>query len=164
MSNKIQDINLFAIGDVVSITSAQDFQNIRIERISDSGVTISGPKCSPNTVISGKSPAYLVKRGEVSFDMPEGIKPMVSESSEEPSFNKDGSERAKRGAYIEKMKNLTVPEIGKSFTIKQFAELNNIPIGHALAWVKQNCREVGKADKQEGQRGRAASLYQINFA
>lgn len=145
-----QSINLFGVGDIVSVTNIPEYQHVTISRISDTGVTINGKLCANETVISGNSPAILVRRAN---DKTPIEKVVVEQLADAPK------ERVERGTYTLKMKNLTMFPHDKSFTIKAFAELNNIPTNYALNWVKENCLEVGSAEKVEGQRGRTATLY-----
>lgn len=147
MNQQTYDLNLFRPGDVVSISDIPDYQNITIELVSDSGVTISGPHCSSHIVLSGKTPA---RRATVEPKV-ESIKPAIQIVVP--------TDRAARGTYTDKMNNVKMPEGSLTFTIRQIAELNDIPQPYALKWVKENCVEAGVADKVEGQRGRAATLY-----
>ena len=145
-----QSINLFGIGDTVSVSDIPEFQNVIIGRISDAGVTINGPKIATDTIISGNSPAVLIRRASDKTPVVEATKDTSPDAPKQ---------RVERGTYTLKMKNLTMFEKDKSFTIKEFAELNNIPINYSLNRVKENCLEVGSAEKVEGQRGRTATLY-----
>ncbi len=160
----IADINLFRIGDIVSVNGVEDFCELTIERISDSGVTVSGPKCAPHTVISGTSPAFLVNRPDksnVKLEAKSSDKPLKANSLFPFTEKEEKHERVERGTYTSKMNNIHIPE-GKSFTVKQLAELNEIPIPYASKWVKDHCREVGHAEKEAGQRGRAAALFSVS--
>lgn len=149
-------INTFRVGDIVNIINTPEFQNITITRISDSGVTVNGSSFPNDTVISGASPAELVKRGNTTY-----IEPTAEQIAEDANpLTETG--RVKRGTYTEKMKHIIVPEGGKPFTIKELADLNDIPVGYALNWAKENCTQSGFAAKPEGQRGKAAGLYQKN--
>ena len=141
---KTQDLNLFRVGAHVDIENVDGMQNIRIERISESGVTISG-SVGQNVVISGKSPATLHQIDV--FSQGGNIEAPIEEK------------RARRGSLIEKMSHIEVP--GEVFTIKLLAEYNDVPNSYAAKWVSENCVECGKAEKEEGARGRAAALYKI---
>lgn len=56
---EVRPLNTFAEGSTVSIQGLPDMQRLTIERISDGGVTVSGGKLAPHTVLSGASPALL---------------------------------------------------------------------------------------------------------
>jgi hypothetical protein len=153
MTNFMKDINLFPVGTFVNVSDIDDYQNVQIKRISDSGVTIIAR--GHEIVVSGRSPATLVTN-----DTPAPTSTLENIGNRSSDNAEDSpTERVKRGTYTERMKNIKIPE--GLFTIKQVAELNDIPINYALNWVKENCVEVGKAEKAEGQRGKAATLYGI---
>ena len=166
--NKYCDINCFQEGDLVSILDNPRYQDVVIMRINEGGVIVHGRLCKEEYV-SGKSPAILsVNKIQETVDIiPQkednsimsNTNPVVSSPSPVLDFIK--TERVQRGTYTEKMKNLTLPTAGKSFTIKDFSELNGIPTNYAFSWVKENCKEVGKAPKPAGQRGKSASLFQV---
>lgn len=63
-STETRDLNTFGEGQVVDIVGCADMQKLTIERVSDGGVTVSGGKLSPSTVLSGKSPARIHFRQE----------------------------------------------------------------------------------------------------
>lgn len=63
-STESRDLNTFGEGQVVDIVGCPDMQKLTIERISDGGVTVSGGKLAPSTVLSGKSPARIHFRQE----------------------------------------------------------------------------------------------------
>lgn len=161
--NNYQDLNTFQEGQTVNISDLEDYQEVIINRISDSGVTVSGKKCGNNIILSGKSPAQLSEiQREVKIKDGEGnIRPTYVAAKSGPEITSDTgltpSGRVHRGTHTAKMSNLAIPE--GNFTIKYFAEFNKIPIPYALKWVKDNCVEAGKAEKPEGQRGRVATLY-----
>ena len=145
----VQDINLFRIGERVDIENVDAMTNVVIERISESGVTISG-SIGQHIVISGKSPVSIHQEKMIS------ISPLITG---EKSGMEENKTRVKRGSLIEKMAHIELP--GEVFTIKLLAEYNDIPIPYAAKWVAENCIECGKAQKEEGARGRAATLYKI---
>lgn len=138
----MRDLNTFKEGDIVDVSDIDEYQNAEITRISDSGVTIKVSGVSH--VLSGRSPATLATPKvalKVTIEQPEA----------------QTGERVKRGTYTAKMNNIIVPP--DAFTIKQLAELNNIPVPYAHKWVTENCQCVGVAPKPEGQRGKTAKLY-----
>lgn len=156
METESHDINLFKIGQCVDIAGVKDMENVKINHISDSGVTIYGKNCG-TIVISGKSPAYLHIEKKKDLE----IKQFMDTNTESNNAvaNETETESKKiRASYKDKMKNVQLPQKG-NFTIKEVAELNDIPLPYATNWVKQNCVESGKVEKKEGQRGRVASLY-----
>lgn len=141
-----RDLNTFGVGQRVDISGVAEMQNLKIERISDTGVSVTGGQLTPFTVISGRSPARIHE---------ETVAVMTVDGA--TTHNDIVVERAARGSYTEKMKHIQIPE--GSFTIKQLAELNGIPQPYAYNWVKDNCAEDGFAERAEGQRGKSAALY-----
>lgn len=160
---KSMDINLFGLEQIVSIPGLEDYEKITIKRISDTGVTVNGPKCGNNIVISGRTPAILWVEKEKTLENNQEIKNMTTEnvnnSVKSEVVEETVSNRAKRGSIKAKMAALQVPE-GK-FTVKQFAELNNIPVAYANKWASDNAKVVGFVEKMAGQRGRSASLFEV---
>lgn len=145
------DLNLFRIGDVVNVSDIPEYQGVTINNISDTGVTVSG-RCGDRVVISGRSPAVLVRH-----KAEEG-------AAVEPVQLVDGEllERAPRGTYTAIMAAPQLPPTDMPFTIKEFADLNSIPVNYASIWVKDHCTRIGEADKVDGQRGKAPGLYKVN--
>ena len=137
--NRSRDLNTFRIGQIVDVPGLDVYQGIEITRISDSGVTIDGVE-GKSIVLSGKTPAVLSSRET-------GIAPSVSEKI-----------LAKATAQG-KLKNIEAP--AETFTIKQLAVVNGVPILYATNWIKENCEATGFAPKAEGQRGRAAQLFKV---
>jgi hypothetical protein len=166
--NTYHDINYFKEGSIVSILDNPRYQDVTINRINEGGVIVSGRYCKEEYV-SGKSPAILSsKKIQETIDIlpqKQDNKSMSNSNpvsvSTSPVLDFVKTERVQRGTYTEKMKNLTLPKAGSSFTIKDLAELNGIPVNYAFNWVKDNCKEVGKAPKPVGQRGKSASLFQV---
>lgn len=148
----MHDINTFREGSIVDIVGIPTMHGILIERISESGVTISGGEIPDHTVISGRSPAvyHTAAKKELAAQIKkptEALEPI------------NGDKPAGRQSHAAKMSRIQVPP-GK-FTIKQLAELNDIPQPYAFKWAKDNCAECGFAPKPAGQRGRAAVLYMM---
>lgn len=156
---KPRDINLFALETVVEIPGVEDYEKVTIKRISDAGVTVNGQKCGNNIVISGRTPAILWVEKEKII---EENKIMTTENTinvNNEAVNETASNRAKRGSIKAKMAAIQVP--ANPFTVKQLAELNDIPVNYANLWVKSNAKLAGSVEKVEGQRGRVASLYSV---
>lgn len=168
---KAQDINLFGIGHTVSVPNLDDYQKIKIVRVSDSGVTVSGPKCGNNVVLSGRTPAILYveeeqnleikqeEKSKESFNKPNQIMTTKNTENSVAPSNEGASIRAKRGSIKTKMAAIQIPD--GAFTVKQLADLNSIPASYANAWAKQNAKPAGMAAKQEGKRGRVAALFVV---
>ncbi len=172
MKRLSQDINTFPVGTYVDIPGVERMQNIKIEAINDSGVTVSGAEIGNYLVISGKSPAVRCEKQErVKFYKEEKQKPVednnvevIIDKVEEITDEKilDIVEKVtKKSGYNEILAKMQVP--GGDFTIKQIAELNELPIPCATTWVKLNCVEAGKAEKKEGQRGKSAMTYRFKI-
>ena len=138
-----RDLNTFKEGQRVDINGIAEMQNLKIERISDCGVTVTGGTLTPFTVISGRSPARLHREEIVSKDANVVV----------------ALPRVSRGTYTAKMNDIKVP--GDVFTIKELAEVNGIPQPYAYNWVKEHCVEAGLAARSEGQRGKTAVLYKV---
>lgn len=66
-------LNCFPVGSRVDVSDIPEYQGVTIDRISDSGVTVNGPRCSKDTVLSGASPATLAQDAPESA--PESNKP-----------------------------------------------------------------------------------------
>jgi hypothetical protein len=137
MNTEVQDINTFREGTVVDIPGT-NYQHVKIDRINDCGVYISGSGIASNFVISGRSPAIESK---LVVDKEEGD----SNKSITPSvllpFNPN---------YIEPQWD---------FTIAQFAEENCINVAVANKYVQQHYQNIGFAKRSEGQRGKSAKLF-----
>lgn len=173
--NKIsRDINTFKEGAIVDIVGVALMQKVKIERISDSGVTISGRDIGNSMVISGRSPAVLHDENESTTKPNEAILKIANEirtdcnKLDEKQRNEalqhglsiiNGKSRAKRGAFKEALKSIKAPK--DKFTIAEIAEFNSIPVPYANMWAKENCVGVGKAEKALGARGKAAILYSL---
>lgn len=137
---KTSDLNLFGVGDIVTIPHCKGFEMVTIVNINDGGVAVKTPT-QPYVVLSGKSPAHTYIAPIQSAESPENIKgPVAIKIPAKYSID-----------------NLQIPK--EEFTIADFAALNNIPYPYALKWVKDNCKEAGHATKKPGQRGKAAILY-----
>ncbi len=147
---KSRDINTFPVGAKVSVPNLPDYQGVTITRISDSGVTVNGPQCGRDVVISGRAPA-------IPFEEVASVAQVESVKPESISVESTPSGRAPRGTYTDKMNSIKVPD--GDFTVRQLAELNEIPLNYANTWVKTNCVEVGHVERIEGQRGKAAGLF-----
>ena len=177
MDNEVRNINLYRVGSIVDITDVVDMQRVRIERVSDGGVTITGKNCGNSIVVSGHSPARLsdlsikpVKSEKIIEETPESLDKKVEELQQKIAELKNrkpgdvplalvvNDDKKERKNYKDIMENLQIPDI-QPFTIKFFAELNGIPIPYAATYVKKTFAEAGKVDKIDGQRGRVASLY-----
>lgn len=163
--HQYQDINLFREGTIVDIDTIEDFQGVKIERIADSGVSISGPSIR-DCVVSGKSPACLARGKIKQMDK----KPILNMDTNNTNTNTENTntevapvatspvESPVRGKYKDALASMQVPA-KETFTIKEVAELNKLPIPYAVKWVAEHCDEAGLAEKPEGQRGRVAKLY-----
>lgn len=138
-------IQNFRVGDKVDIAEIEDMQGVTIERISDSGVTIDSSS-HRHTVISGKSPACYARDKKI--------------VNEETGQNVPVKTERTRGKYNAILASIKLPD-GEKFTIKEIAELNDLPIPYASKWVEENCEWVGKAEKEPGQRGKTAKLYSL---
>ena len=162
MSNKekIHDLHSFPIGAVVSVVGVPDYEGITIQRISDSGVTVKGPKCGSDIVISGRTPTIIyVKQDKIMENTKiESVNTEVTNKNVDSSIE-ETSNRAARGSLKAKMAAIQIPE--GAFTVKQLADLNGVPPSYANKWVKDNCKEAGTQAKQEGKRGRVAALFVV---
>jgi hypothetical protein len=179
MKVESKDINLFGIGQTVTIPGIAEFQKTKILRISDCGVTVSS-NAHLYTVISGRSPAIPYEADKTVILSPEmqDIKDQLETLEKEIAEMEDPDSelletckklkesipeekievgRAKRGSFTEKMKHIVLPD--GNFTINDLAKLNDIPNNYANTYAKDNLMEVGKAEKKENQKGRAATLY-----
>jgi len=169
--HQYQDINLFREGTIVDIDNIEDFQGVKIERIADSGVSISGPSIR-DCVVSGKSPACLA-RGKIKQMDKKPILNMENNTTntENNTTNIANTETVAatpvavspvespvRGKYKDALAAMQVPS-NPTFTIKEVADLNKLPIPYAVKWVAEHCEEAGLAEKPAGQRGRVAKLY-----
>lgn len=160
---KTYDLNTFRVGQAVTVPGVEDYENIVIQRISDAGVTVNG-KCGNNIVISGRTPAIPYAKEEKVVEAQAANlnqnKIMTTENNTNSEVvDETVSNRAKRGSIKAKMAAIKVP--ANPFTVKQLAELNDIPAGYANNWVKENARQVGQVEKTVGQRGRVASLFEV---
>lgn len=182
---KIQprDINLFGIGQIVTIPNIAEFKKTKILAINDSGVSVSS-NGYPHTIVSGKSPAipYVDENNIVTLTREQQEAKIALETMKNKEDNKyivPATEetkklanemcgiggRAKRGSLTAKMENLQFFPPDKKFTVAEFAELNGIPVNYANSYIKEAVNnktmvEAGKADKKPGQRGKVATLYQ----
>ena len=141
----------FKVGQYVDIVNVPHYNNIRIDAITDSGVHIHSNSFG-YTVLSGNSPAILHEQTQNANEFEPNKQTEIANENMQ-------NNRAKRGSLKEKMDNLQMPD--GEFTIKQFAELNEIPTPYASKWVKNNCAEIGEAVKVDGQRGRASKIYKL---
>lgn len=144
-------INSYNVGSVVDIDNIPHLQGVKIDAITMSCVYVKG-----NTIPGGVT---TVSGG--SMAIPARYKAIDNEVKNIAKDNTDNSEekkpRAKRGSLTKLMENIKLPK--KQFTIAELAEYNKIPVPYALKWVKDNCIECGKANKEPGTRGRAATIY-----
>jgi len=159
--HQYQDINLFREGAIVDIDTIEDFQGVKIERIADSGVSISGPSIR-DCVVSGKSPACLA-RGKIKQIEKKPILNMENNTTNTTNTETvpvavSPVESPVRGKYKDALASMQVPA-KDTFTIKEVAELNKLPIPYAVKWVAEHCDEAGLAEKPAGQRGRVAKLF-----
>lgn len=180
MTQKPQDINLFGVGQIVTVPGIEGYEKIEITRISDSGVTVNG-KCGKDVVLSGRTPAILwveeIKEEILNKQSNEPIKKSNEQSNKlnsimttenktnDPLLYKNeavveiNSNRARRGSIKAKMGAIQIPD--GVFTVKQLAEMNGIPSGYANKWCKENAKPAGSAAKQNGKRGRVAALFTV---
>lgn len=161
--NEFRDINLFKEGTIVDISDIADFQGVKIERVADSGVSISGNGIR-ECVVSGRSPARLAEQKikQTPIKLMENNTETVEAKSD---TNVDVAVKAAatlpaRGKYASILAAMKVPG-GDTFTIKQLADENGLPIPYAVKWVNDNCDEAGLAEKPAGQRGRVAKLFKV---
>lgn len=148
----VQDLNLFREGQEVSIDGLPDMSKLKIERISDSGVTVSGGSIPAHTVLSGRSPAHLYVSNNQSSNS------VNNNNMSNPDTNTAPSKKARK-SHSEKMTSLQMPPA--PFTIRQLSELNDIPLVYAHSWVKTNCVEAGFVPRKEGQRGKCSALFNV---
>lgn len=162
MKTEFRDVNLFREGMVVDVCDITDMQGVTITRIADSGVTIKGGGIR-ETVISGKSPACLarniIKQIEKKIMDTENNNTNTVNTTEAVAVATEAVSPT-RGKYKDALAALVLPNTD-TFTIKQIAELNKLPIPYAVKWVNENCSEAGLAEKPAGQRGRVAKLYKV---
>ena len=157
MKSEFSDVNLFREGAIVDIDNIPELQGVTITRIADSGVTIKNS--GRETVISGKSPACLarniIKEKEI-INMDTNTN--TNTTTEAVAVATEAV--STRGKYKDVLAALKLPNTD-TFTIKQVAELNALPIPYAVKWVAEHCDEAGVAQKPAGQRGRVAKLYKV---
>lgn len=154
-----KDINLFAEGATVTVVGVSTMQKVKIERISDCGVAVTGSDCGQHVMISGKSPAVLYvepKKDDFEKVAAEEKAARIREDAQEVAQE---SGRAKRGSMKEKMANIVAPS--GQFSVNQLADLNKIPYPYAFNWAQENCNKVGVAPRAPGQRGRDTVLYAV---
>lgn len=68
VANTTQPLSNFREGSRVNIPGLAEMQGLTVERVGPSGVTVSGGKLAPHTVLSGQSPAVLC------YERPAGAK------------------------------------------------------------------------------------------
>lgn len=160
MKSEFSDVNLFREGSVVDIDNISELQGVTITRIADSGVTIKNS--GRETVISGKSPACLTRNIIKEIDKKVTDMDNTNTNTENTTEAVAVATEAvsTRGKYKDVLAALKLPNTD-TFTIKQVAELNALPIPYAVKWVAENCDEAGLAQKPAGQRGRVAKLYKV---
>lgn len=133
-----QDLNTCLIDDIVNVGDIPEFKGVTVVRISDSGVTVSGNGLK-DYVLSGRSPATLVKRGEVTYEQTtDPILPALKPSSDTP---------------------LVIPP--EPFTIAQLVDLNGITMAYAYAFTNDKCIRQGRLARAPGQIGKSPSLYRM---
>lgn len=152
-----RDLNYFAEGSIVTIVGVSTMQKVKVERISDSGVTISGPDCGQNLTISGKSPAIFFVESPKDEFAAAVAEEKVARAKEDAQEVAKEITAVKHGTIKAKMNDVKVPD--GQFSVTMLAELNGVPYPYAFLWVKDNCKEVGKAPREPGKRGRATTLY-----
>lgn len=137
MPNPLQELHYFGVNQIIDIDNIAEFTNCRIDRISDSGVTIFNSHYPNGVVVSCKSPARL----------------------SDSQVIEAGKPGRKRGIVAE----VIMPEGDLPFTIKQLAELNEgLNISQITTFIKENCEETGDyAIKAKGVKGRAAKTYRL---
>ncbi len=136
MPNPLQELHYFGVNQIIDIDNIAEFINCRIDRISDSGVTIFNSHYPNGVVVSCKSPARL-------------------SDSQVIEVGKPGR---KRGIAAE----VTLPEGDLPFTIKQLSELNSdLAITQITTFIKENCLIAGEAGRVIGQRGKTAKTYKL---
>jgi len=179
----MQDLNTFGVGQIVNVGDIPEYQSVQIDRISDSGVTVSGGKVR-EVILSGRSPAVLSDPNAPKVIAPEPInleqKQSISQTkptgpTPKPIYKMNDPlnaaikpinsaeapmQKPARHSYKDQMSKLVMPEV-QPFTVRTFSELNHIPQAYAFNWIKENCVEAGQAPKPFGQRGRAATLYNL---
>jgi len=156
----------FAVNSRISVDGVPSMSNLLLQAITNSAVhvikdgtatTIScGSQCfaSDEEIIKAvmdSGPVVLHKDPKVETPI-EKIE-VVKEKTGKP-----GRPQGIQGKIIaDKLAAFTFPST--PFTIKQIVELTGIDQLHLISFIKNNCREVGEAVKEEGKRGRAAKLY-----
>ena len=151
---------MFAEGSFVSVVGVSTMQKVKIERISDSGVTVSGPECGQFLTISGKSPAvaYIEPVKEAPKVIVEKV-PAASIDEKQPHAHAPETEVPKLGSMKDKMNDPKIPD--GQFSVNQVADLNGVPYPYAFKWVKEKCKAVGTVPREPGKRGRATTLYVV---
>lgn len=140
-------LNTFRRNSFVDIVGIPEMRNLRVERVSDSGVYVYS-NTAGLFIISGSSPAIdsLSAPADplLNFNSVENIK----------------SRRVERQKIKLKINEIKLPS--SKFTAAQLAEFNKIPYANAKKWIKENCFACGKSPKKAGKRGKAADLYALN--
>jgi hypothetical protein len=156
----VKDLNLFHEGQQVDIDGLPQMIGLKIERISDSGVTVSGSSFGAHIVLSGRSPAHIhvpTNKPIIKLVKTKSVNTEQNNMSN-PDTNTALSKKARK-SHGDKMSSLQMPPA--PFTIRQLAEANDIPLVYAHSWVKTNCIEAGLVPRKEGQRGKCSALFNV---
>jgi hypothetical protein len=145
---KSYPLNCFRPSTFVDIVGVPSMKNLRIDKVNDSGVYVYS-HVDGSFMLSGASPAVI-----------------TSDAPVDPALNFNSIQnikerRARRSKIKSKVNDIKLPP-GNKFTIKQVAELNEIPYVNAKKWIDENCFECGKAPKKKGVRGKSSNLYSPN--
>lgn len=165
-TKQIRRADEFAIHSRISVDGVPSMANMRLEAITNSAVYVL--KDGVQTTISCGSPCFASDEEIIKAVMDSGPVVLHKEPKIETSIEKvevvkektgkPGRPQGIQGKIIaDKLAAFVFPET--PFTIKQLVELTGVDQLHLISFVKNNCREVGEALKEEGKRGRAAKLY-----